>query len=59
MVSKTDVKGQTAYECELCGMRYWELDIAEQCEDYCGIHGSCSIEITRKAIHRPSVQFMR
>jgi len=58
MVDRITRKGKTLYVCELCGFGYGELNTAEQCEQYCAIHGSCSIEITRKAIFKPSVRVM-
>jgi len=48
-------KGLNVYQCEICELGYAELKTAEQCEEYCNAHGSCSLEITRKAIYRPPV----
>ena len=56
MVNELLWKGDTIYQCELCGFSYKDLETAEHCEQYCYSHGSHSPKITRKAIHKPSVQ---
>ncbi len=58
MVDELKRKGETVYTCELCGFGYEDLETAERCEQYCDIHGTCSIEITQKAIYKPSVRVM-
>jgi len=58
MVNELMRKGETIYLCELCGFGYKDLNTAEQCEQYCDTHGSCSLEITRKAAYKPSVRVM-
>ena len=58
MVKEFKRKDETVYQCELCDMGYSEIDTAESCEEYCDTHGSCSLEITRKAVYRPPIQFM-
>jgi len=58
MVDKLQKKGEITYLCELCGFSYGTLENAEQCEEYCDIHGSYSPEIHKKAISKPTVQTM-
>jgi hypothetical protein len=58
MVSEVQRKGDTVYLCEFCGFGYADLETAEQCEEYCDTHGSCSLEITKKAIYKPTVRVM-
>lgn len=58
MVNELRRKSETVYTCELCGFGYKDLETAEHCEQYCDMHGSCSIEITHKAIYKPSVRVM-
>ena len=53
MVTELERKIGTVFQCEICGFGYQDLDTAERCEEYCDIHGSCSIAITDKAIYRP------
>jgi hypothetical protein len=55
MVNELRWKGQTVYECELCGFGYGDLETAERCEQYCYSHGISSPKITRKAMRKPSV----
>jgi len=50
--------GKTIYRCELCGFGYSAIEIAERCEQYCHIHGSCSPEIMEKAIYKPQHKVM-
>ena len=56
MVNEVTFKGLTAYECELCGSPYADLETAERCEQYCYSHGGSSEKITRKAIRKPSAR---
>jgi hypothetical protein len=58
MVNELKGKRETVYLCEICGFGYGDLDTAERCEQYCDTHGSCSLEIIQKAIHKPSVRVM-
>jgi len=58
MVSEFKRKGEAVLQCELCGFGYKDLDMAERCEEYCDIHGSCSLDITKKAIYKPNVRVM-
>jgi len=53
MVNEASWKGQSIYECELCGYGYTDLETAEECEQYCYSHGSNSPKITRKAARKP------
>ena len=58
MVSELEKKSGTVFQCELCGFGNKDLDAAEQSEEYCDTHGSCSLEITKKAIYKPNVRVM-
>jgi len=53
MVNEVRWRGQTIYECEICGFGYLELEIAEHCEQYCYLHERPSFKITQKAIRKP------
>lgn len=50
MVKKTDQKDQTLYQCEACGFEYKEIENAQQCENFCNEHNSCSTEIAKHAV---------
>jgi hypothetical protein len=58
MVREFKMKDRTVYQCEFCDMGYVDLNDAEGCEEYCGTHDSCSTGIAKKAIHKPSLDFM-
>jgi len=58
MVSEFKRKGEAVFVCEFCGFGYSDLDTAERCEEYCDTHGSCSLDITKKAIYKPNVCVM-
>jgi hypothetical protein len=55
MVNEFEGKVGAVFQCEVCGLGYKDLDTAERCEEYCNAHGSCSLEITKKAIYKPNV----
>ena len=38
------------FQCEACGLKYREKEIAEKCEAWCTAHNSCNLEITRHAV---------
>jgi len=58
MVDELKRKNEIVYLCELCGFGYRDLETAEKCEQYCDTHGSCSPEITQKAIYKPAIRVM-
>jgi hypothetical protein len=55
MVKKKKIADETIYLCEICGLGYSDFETAERCEEWCGKTGTCSIEITRKAIYFPEI----
>ncbi|MEK7623108.1 MAG: hypothetical protein AAB408_00365 [Patescibacteria group bacterium] len=38
------------YACDECGLHYDSADQAERCQEWCGAHGSCNLEITRHSV---------
>ena len=56
MVKELDVEScqcgckSNMYQCEPCGFMYADPNIAQQCEDYCNKHQSCSAEIVKLGI---------
>lgn len=52
MVKETANADQKLYLCESCGFGYKEYQIAQQCEDFCNKHQSCSTEIAKHAVSR-------
>jgi len=38
------------YQCKKCKLFYKDGNLAEQCEEYCKSHKSCSLEITKHAV---------
>jgi hypothetical protein len=56
MVNEVSWRGQTIYECEICGFGYLELETAERCEHYCYTHERASPKITEKAVRKPSAR---
>ncbi len=49
-----EAKSEKVYYCSVCGYGYANEALAKQCEEYCISHNSCSLEITAKAIRKPS-----
>lgn len=40
-----------AFQCEVCGMKYWERENAEQCQAHCEKNpGTCDPTVVEKAI---------
>ena len=55
MVEKiVEESGATVYYCEVCGYGYADRKTAQECQEYCTSHSSCSLEITAKGIRKPS-----
>jgi len=50
MVERANYKGRRAFKCEACGFHYANEVYAHQCEDYCRLHKSCSMEITKNSL---------
>ena len=51
MVKELLINNKTVYQCEACGLYYLDLETAKRCEERCRKMKSCSIEITKKAVH--------
>lgn len=51
MVKVVLKKKNKLYQCEECGFFYKEKDWAKKCQEWCGIHKSCNIEITKNSVH--------
>jgi hypothetical protein len=54
MVKAEEIAGKEVCLCEVCGFGYADHSTAEACEEYCTANNSCSLEITRKAVYKPS-----
>jgi ABC-type uncharacterized transport system ATPase subunit len=54
LVKKKKVNDQTVFLCEICGLGYSNKETAKQCEQWCRKTGTCSIEITKKAVYIPT-----
>lgn len=50
MVKEVQETNQKLYLCEACGFTYKDSSKAQQCEDYCNSHQSCSRDITKHAV---------
>lgn len=40
---------KTLYQCEECGLKYENKEIAEKCQAWCKEHKSCNLEIIKHA----------
>ncbi|MEM1540854.1 MAG: hypothetical protein QXJ07_05680 [Candidatus Bathyarchaeia archaeon] len=45
----------TVYICGVCGLGYSDWEAAKKCEEWCEKMGTCSIEITKKAVYFPNL----
>jgi hypothetical protein len=55
MVKEKRINDEILFLCEVCGLGYRNREIAEECEAWCRKTGTCSIEITRKAVYFPNL----
>lgn len=55
MVNEYRWRQQPAFECELCGASYAQLEDAERCEQYCYLHGRPSPLLTQKSVRKTPV----
>lgn len=42
--------GKTLYQCEECGLKYENKEIAEKCQAWCSQHKSCNLDIIKYAV---------
>jgi len=54
MVKEKKIDDRTVYMCEICGFGYADRETASECEEWCRKTGTCSLEITGKAVHIPN-----
>lgn len=38
------------YRCEVCGLRYEDRELAEDCEQFCREHNACNTDIIQQAV---------
>jgi hypothetical protein len=58
-VTEKKIGAKRVFLCGICGLGYLEKKVAQDCEDYCRAHaGSCSVEITKKAVYFPDMPFL-
>jgi len=50
MVKVMKQKDKELYQCEECGFKYAERQLAEKCQAWCREHKSCNLEIIQYAI---------
>ncbi|NIU38542.1 hypothetical protein GWN65_00810 [Candidatus Bathyarchaeota archaeon] len=51
-MKRSKMEGKTLFLCEECGLGYTDRETAQKCEDWCKKTGTCSLEITRKALYK-------
>ena len=55
MVKRKKLNEKKFFQCEVCGHGYLDNDTALKCALWCREKGSCSPEITKKAVYFPSL----
>jgi hypothetical protein len=59
LVSEKKIGDKTVFLCDICGLGYEDRKTAQECEDYCrSHHGSCSAEISAKAVYTPGAPML-
>lgn len=53
LVSERKLDSQIVFVCDECGLGYLDRETAQKCEEWCKRTGTCSIEITKKAVYFP------
>ncbi|MEM2102469.1 MAG: hypothetical protein QXM22_03035 [Candidatus Bathyarchaeia archaeon] len=53
MVKEKKIDSQTLYLCSVCELGYLDRETAQKCEEWCKKTGTCSVEITKKAVYVP------
>jgi len=53
MATEKTVNEKTVYLCDVCSLGYLDKEMAKKCEEWCRKTGTCSIEITKKAVYFP------
>jgi hypothetical protein len=57
LVTEKKIGEKTVFLCDICGLGYADRETAQECEDYCKAHpGSCSVEISKKAVYLPEIE---
>jgi predicted Zn-ribbon and HTH transcriptional regulator len=47
---KKEKEGEKLYECQECGMKYRDKELAEKCRAWCAKHKSCNLDIIKFAV---------
>jgi hypothetical protein len=55
MVKAKEFNNKKLFQCDVCGHGYLDKKTAQECEVWCEKMGSCSVEITKKAVYFPSL----
>jgi len=55
LVKEKRINNKLIFICGVCGLGYSDKETAEKCEEWCRKTGTCSIEITKKAVYFPDV----
>ncbi|HMK83400.1 MAG TPA: hypothetical protein VK503_06755 [Candidatus Bathyarchaeia archaeon] len=58
MVTVKLYRNKIVFQCEYCGFSYEDLQTSESCEEFCGVHGSCSVKISSKAVYVPPIHII-
>lgn len=55
MVKEKRIDDKKLFQCDMCCHSYLDKKTAQKCEVWCREKGNCSVEITKKAVHFPSL----
>ena len=50
MVKIIQTDDKALYQCEECGLKYADKEIAEKCQAWCSEHKSCNLDIIKNAV---------
>ena len=55
MVKGKEISKKKFFQCEVCGHGYLDKETSIKCYLFCEKKGTCSAEITKKAVYFPSL----
>lgn len=54
MVKVLKSQNRELYQCEECGLKYEDKEIAEKCQAWCAEHKSCNLDFIKYAVEDPT-----
>ena len=46
------------YQCPICKLHYRDEKLAQQCQEFCGAHNACSLEIIQHSLENEKARLI-